>query len=200
MLNVFESLLIGFSIAAIPGPIFFELIRRTLSQGLKSGVLLVFGEFVGNFLLLSLIFFGVSNLLTNPALTKILYLIGGLILLFISFTALRLKESDVSQSYDQEKLDKKSFFSGVLIAVTSPIVIAFWVSISGSYLSDFNNSIYAFINILLIALGFLLFFLPLTLITHKIRHRIPPKYVVLLSKIFGGVLIVYGLVLIIKAV
>lgn len=200
MLNFLESLLIGFSIAAIPGPIFFELIRRTLSHGLRSGVLLVFGEFIGNFLLLSLIFFGISNALTNTIFTKFLYIFGGIILLFISTLALKLKEAEVEKSYDNNKnIKNNSFIAGLLISITSPIVIAFWVSISGSYLSEFDNNIHAFINIFLIAIGFLLFFLPLSFIVFKIRHKIPPNKVVILSKIFGLILIFYGLLLISKA-
>ena len=60
-MGFFESILIGISIAAIPGPIFFELIRRTLTRGFWSGALLSVGEFIGNLALLMLIFFGVSN-------------------------------------------------------------------------------------------------------------------------------------------
>jgi threonine/homoserine/homoserine lactone efflux protein len=63
-MGIFESILIGISIAAIPGPIFFELIRRTLTKGFWSGALLSVGEFLGNFILLLLIFFGISNFLT----------------------------------------------------------------------------------------------------------------------------------------
>lgn len=41
------SLILGISLAAIPGPIFFELIRRTLTRGFWSGALLSVGEFLG---------------------------------------------------------------------------------------------------------------------------------------------------------
>ena len=61
LLKALESLIIGVSIAAIPGPIFFELVRRTLSKGLADGILLVLGEFSGNFVLLLVVFFGVFH-------------------------------------------------------------------------------------------------------------------------------------------
>lgn len=202
LLKLLESLIIGASIAAIPGPTFFELIRRTLSKGLHSGVFLVLGEFSGNFLLLLAVFFGVSHLLTSTLAKIILYIIGSIILLIISSSALRLKQENIETSYEikQNKPAKESFLTGFSIAVSSPIVIALWVSLSGSYLSVFPSKILAFTNILLIAIGVLLFFIPLALIVHKTRHKIPPKYVVLLSKIFGIILIVYGLWLLAEAI
>ena len=194
-LKILQSLIIGLSIAVIPGPIFFELIRRTLTKGLLNGVLLVIGEFVGNFVLLLLIFFGLSPVLINPIVKSILTIMGGSILLKLGIFALQLKKEEVSLSYDKKINAGKSFLSGFGIAVTSPIVIALWISLSGSYLSVLHNNFLSFFHIFLIAFGFLLFFLPLAIIVHYTRHRIPPKYVVYLSRVFGTVLIMYAAVL-----
>ena len=191
-MTLITSLFIGFSIAAIPGPIFFELVRRTLARGLLSGVLLAIGEFIGNFLLLSAIFFGVSNYLTNQFSKIILSLAGAAILLWLGITALRLKMSAIEKSYKKELTDKNSVFVGFGIAVTSPIVIALWISLSKSYLEQFGSHTLAFTNIFLVALGFLLFFIPLAGVISYTRRRISPHNVVILSKVFGLILITYG--------
>lgn len=196
-----ESLLIGISIAAIPGPIFFELIRRTLSKGLYSGILLVIGEFAGNFLLLTAIFLGVAPILANSSTRIVLYILGAAVLFVISGSALRLQEESVEISYEMPEVRKarESFIAGLGIAVSSPIVIALWVSLAGSYLNAIDDKILAFANVFFIALGFLVFFIPLSVIVYRARHKIPPKYVVLLSKVFGAVLIGYGLLLLSSA-
>lgn len=194
--NVLQSLFIGISIAAIPGPIFFELIRRTLHKGFSSGLLLVTGEFLGNFALLLIIFFGVSNLLTANLSKVILYTTGSIILFKLGFSALQLQKASVEKSYEKSISNKNSLFTGFIIAVSSPIVIALWISLSGSYLNYFHYSYLAFLNIFLIALGFLVFFIPLALLIHISRHRIPPSYIVFLSKLFGIVLIAYGIMFI----
>ncbi len=196
-LKMLESLLVGASIAAIPGPIFFELVRRTLTKGLSEGITLVIGEFTGNFILLLLIFFGASQFLTNHAARVLFFTLGGCILLWVSIGAFRLQLSDVTKSYNEnvEHKNKSSYLTGLIVAVTSPIVIALWVSLSSSYLNILHNHVLAFINIFLIALGFLLFFIPAAYFVHKTRHRIPPDKVVLLSKIFGSVLVLYALLL-----
>ncbi|HVX57864.1 MAG TPA: LysE family transporter [Candidatus Saccharimonadales bacterium] len=201
VVKLFESLLIGASIAAIPGPIFFELIRRTLTVGMRNGVILVFGEFTANCALLSLIFFGVSHFLTDGTVRTILYIVGGCILFTVSFEALRLTERDIEASYksDDTKLEREAFLAGFSISFTNPLLIALWISLSGSYLNALNSKSLAFVNIVLIAFGFLVFFVPLAWVVHKIRHKIPPPRVVLLSRVFGVVLICFGLLLLRKA-
>ena len=191
-MGIFESLFIGISIAAIPGPIFFELIRRTMAKDFWYGAFLIIGEFLGNLALLLLVFFGLSNFLENKILNIALYLIGGIILLFIGFNALKLKTKNIEKSYDKKISNSNSLLAGFSIAVTSPIVIALWISLSGSYLAQYNRLL-ALFNIGSIALGFLVFFVPLAMIVHLTRHKIPLNYVVNLSRIFGIILIVYGI-------
>jgi threonine/homoserine/homoserine lactone efflux protein len=202
LLKLLESLLIGFSIAAIPGPIFFELVRRTLALGLPGSIALVLGEFTANCILFSLIFLGVSHFLTDPHIRTALYVIGGLILVAVSVGALKLTETDIERSYQHEErgISKKSFLAGFGITISSPIIIALWVSLSGSYLNNLSSQLLAFVNIVFIALGFLLFFIPLAWVVHRIRHKIPPKRVVLLSRIFAIVLICFALLLFRRAI
>ncbi len=121
-LKIMESIGIGVSIAAIPGPIFFELVRRTLSEGFTQGVYLVIGEFTGNFILLTAIFFGLTSILSTHIVRTALFIIGGLILLWVSIIAFRLKESDVISSYEEMLTGHKreSYVTGLTIAATSP--------------------------------------------------------------------------------
>lgn len=191
-MGIFESILIGISIAAIPGPLFFELVRRTLTKGFWPGALLSVGEFIGNFTLLLLIFFGVSPFLTSTPVRIALYVIGSGILIWLGITALRLKKEYIEESYKKDISKNSSILVGFGIAVTSPIVIALWISLSGSYLARFTSQFTVFMNIFFIAFGFLLFFFSLAAAIHCTKHKIPSKYVIYLSKIFGIVLMLYG--------
>lgn len=190
--NLIESLGIGISIAVIPGPIFFELIRRTLKGGFWQGILVAVGEFIGNFLLLLLIFLGISSFLTNFIFQSALYLVGGSILVWLGIKAFQLKKEEIEISYKKDSNKHTSLLTGFSIAITSPIVIAFWVSLSGSYLAKFSKSL-AILNIFFIVFGFMTFFCLLAMVVHKTRHRIPPAKVVLLSKIFGVILFGFGI-------
>jgi threonine/homoserine/homoserine lactone efflux protein len=199
MLNlttILQSIFIGISIAVIPGPIFFELTRRTLARGFWDGALLSIGEFLGNFLLLCLIFFGVFQFFTYALVKGALYLCGSVILLYIGYVALKLKSQEVELSYKMTQQKRESIFTGFLIAITSPIVIAFWVSLSGSYLAEFRSAFSAFQAIFFIAFGFVIFFFFLAGIISLTRKKIPTKYVVVFSRIFGIILCGYGLLFI----
>lgn len=192
IINFLESILLGFLIAAIPGPIFFEIVRRVLTKNFWSGMSISIGDFIGNFLILLLIFFGISKFLTSPSSQIILFIIGGGILIWLGISALKIKKEEINKSYKNKISRKNSILLGFGIAVSSPIVIAFWISLSGSYLLQFASKNLAFLHIFFISLGFVFFHIILSSIIHFTKHKIAPKYVVFLSKIFGIILIMYG--------
>ncbi len=190
----FQSIFIGISIAAVPGPIFFELIRRVITYGFYDGLLLILGEFTGNTLLLGCIFWGASSFFTQPVVKIILYLVGSAIFFKLGLSAILLQKNAVEQMYKETSIKKRgSFGAGFTIAISSPILIASWISLSGSYLSDFHAKPLAYLNIFFITLGFLFFFIPFAMFIYSTRKIISPKYVVILSKIFGAVLLGYGI-------
>lgn len=96
-MDIIKSTLIGISIGAIPGIIFFEIIRRTLTKGFFSGFLLSVGEFIGNFLVLLLIYFGLSQLFTFKFTNIVLYVTGALILGYIGISALKLTNKNIEK-------------------------------------------------------------------------------------------------------
>ena len=188
-----ESILIGFSISAIPGPIFFEIVRRVLTKNFWSGISISIGDFIGNFLILLLIFFGVSTFLTSQTAQSILFILGSCILIWLGINALRLKKEEIDNSYKNKISNKNSILIGLGISISSPIVIAFWISLSGSYLVQFTSKNVAFLNIFYITLGFVLFHLILALIIHFTKHKISSKNIIKFSKVFGIILILYGI-------
>lgn len=189
--KIFSSLAIGFAIAAIPGAVFIETIRRTLTKNILSGIFLVFGEFVGHVLLFLLIFFGISQFLADELANKALYLAGAIILLWLGVNA--FKPSVQNTSGRGILPINSSFLVGFGLSVTDPYIIGLWITLSGSYLSSLSQSLATF-HIILISLGFFLFFFPLIVIAHLIGKKIPDIYLLWLSRI-GGVILVYTSVL-----
>ncbi len=188
-----ESLLLGFSLAAIPGPIFFEVFRRTLTKGFWSGALLSVGEFLANFSILMLTFFGIQSFLLYRPVKLVLFLLGSAILIWIGITAIKIKKEDIEKASKKSVSKNNSIIVGFGLAIASPLAIAVWISIGGAYLAQYTSKLLSFINILLLALGVMLFFFTLASIIHFTRHKIPTKYILWFSKIFGIVLIGYGL-------
>ncbi|MDO8660197.1 MAG: LysE family transporter [Candidatus Parcubacteria bacterium] len=191
-MDIFKSTLIGISIGAIPGIIFFEIIRRTLTKGFFSGFLLSIGEFTGNFLVLLLIYFGLSSLFTFKLTNILLYIAGALILGYIGINAFKLTKENIEKSYDNKNLDRNSLLAGFSIAITNPVAIALWLSLVGSYISGLSK-INAVINLFFLAFGLVIFYLGMVTVVNFTKHKIPTKYILLLSKLFGLILLSYSI-------
>lgn len=196
-MDILKSTLIGISIGAIPGIIFFEIIRRTLTQGFLSGCLLSIGEFLGNFLVLLLIYFGLSQLFTFKITNLLLYIVGAFILSYIGINAFKLTKGNIEESYNKKTLDRNSILAGFSIAITNPVAIALWISLVGSYITEVSR-VNAIINLFFLAFGLVLFYLVMITVIHFTKHRIPAKYILLLSKMFGLILLSYSISFIYK--
>ena len=192
-MDYIQSLILGFSLAAIPGPIFFEVLRRTLTKGFWSGALLSIGEFLANFTILMLTFWGVQNFLLYTPVKLVLFLLGSVILIWIGITAIKIKKEDIEKTSKRGVSKSNSVAVGFGLAMSSPLAIAVWISIGGAYLAEYSSKLISFINIILLALGVMLFFFTLASIIHLTRHKITTETILFTSKLFGIVLIGYGL-------
>lgn len=191
-MDIFKSILIGISIGAIPGIIFFEIIRRTLIRGFLSGFLLSIGEFIGNFLVLLLIYFGFNQLFAFKLTNVLLYLTGAIILGYIGIGAFKLTEGNIEKPYNNKHVNQNSLLAGFSIAITNPVAIALWLSLVGSYISGVSK-MDAIINMFFLAFGLVFFYLIMVTVVNFTKHKIPTKYILLLSKLFGIILLFYSI-------
>ena len=78
-----EGTILGFSLAFLFGfgPAFFALIQTGLYRGLLSGVLLAFGIFLNDLVVVGLSLFGTSTIMSNVENFKTIGIIGGAILI-----------------------------------------------------------------------------------------------------------------------
>lgn len=190
----FESILLGISLAAIPGPIFFEVLRRTLTRGFWSGALLSVGEFLANFAIMLLTFFGVYQFLLFKPVKIALFLIGSAILIWIGVSAWKMGLKDIKKKASAGAVSSRSSIAvGFGLAMASPLAVAVWISVGGAYLARYSTSLAVLVNIFLLAFGVMLFFFALAALINFTRHRISPKYIMWFSRIFGTVLVGYGL-------
>jgi threonine/homoserine/homoserine lactone efflux protein len=189
MTQFLQSYLIGISLAAIPGAVFMELTRRTLSLGVKHSAYFLAGQFSGNFTRLLLIYFGLSYLFDFKSSKTIFSIVSAAILLKFGISTLLKPIGESPSNTDR----KSSYLAGLTLATIDPIVIAFWISFSGTYLVSIPNNFLVVLNCLCISLGFLSYYLLSAIVIHNTGKKIPKKYLVMVSRTFGIVLIGYGL-------
>ena len=192
-MSYIESILLGVSLAALPGPIFFEVLRRTLTKGFWSGAMLAVGEFLANFTVLMLTFFGAYHVLLSTPLKIALFAVGGGVLLWLGWTALNMKKADIENSGGRKQQRNNSIFVGFAMGVSSPLAIAVWISVGGAYLAQYTSPETAFINIVLLAWGVMLFFVAMAMLVHFTRHTISARYILAFARLSGIILAAYGL-------
>ena len=190
-----DSILLGISLAAIPGPLFCEVIRRTMTKGFWAGIGIAFGDFMATSLIMVLILFGVYNFFLSKSLKPILFLIGGIILIWIGTLALKFKCDTLNLKNEgrSEKISQKnSIYAGFALSITNPMNILGCISMN-AYLTQYSSKIVIFINTILFVIGGILFFSGLASLVHITRRKIEARYVILFSNIFGILLIGYGI-------
>ena len=98
------SILLGTSLVRLQSPLFFEVLRRTLTKGFWAGALLSLGGFIAYFAIL-MTFLGTYQILLWDSIRFLLFLIGGIVLLNIGLGALKMKEKDIL-NIQNKKMEK----------------------------------------------------------------------------------------------
>ncbi len=127
------SLLVGFSGALIPVPLFAMAIQQALLVGWSAGFWLVTGHAVGELILLGLLRLGLGNVLQRPAVTRGISLVGGGVLLYFAWDMVRLAVhgplataaggAAATLSYG------KLMLAGLVISITTPTWYLWWATV-----------------------------------------------------------------------
>ena len=131
-----KGILSGLGYGLMVGPLFFLIIKFTLSQGFRHGLSLVAGAFSSDLLLVLTSWWGASKLLaisTNNTFQTWFGLICGLLLLGFGISAIWPKKRDFSKAMEVEVPITKhryAFFQGFILNSTNPSNWLFWLSIA----------------------------------------------------------------------
>lgn len=190
-----RGFLLGFAIAASPGPIFFLCLRRTLVRGWLNGLVSGFGVATADGLYAAVAAFGVGAITT--ALTgqrRWLALAGGALLVVLGARILieRPKASEAPPPTRSSWLG--GYFSTLGLTITNPATIISFaalaatlgVGISGGYLRPA-------LFVAGVSLGSLTWWCVLAGLVAGVRARITPRVVFIISTISGVAIIALGL-------
>jgi len=195
------SIFLGTALVLLQSPIFFELLRRTITKGVINGALLGLGGFLAYFAILMVTVYWTKEFLLFDSIRFLLFLVGSIILMGIGIGALRMKQEEVyapreiKKNIISKKIIKKNhpILAGFGIAISSPFDIAVWVSIGIAHIGSYSSKTLAFINIIFLALGVILVFFGIASLVYLARRRITARHILWVSKFFGIILIVYSL-------
>jgi threonine/homoserine/homoserine lactone efflux protein len=133
----FGSFAIALSGALMPGPMFVVVLGQSPRRGFWTGPVAVLGHGVLEGLLVGAVIFGLAEVISAPAVVKVIALTGGVVLLYMGVDMLRSAGS-LSLKDESSKGSKHGgihpFWAGILTSLANPYWIIWWATIGLGYL------------------------------------------------------------------
>ena len=201
---LFEGIIIGLTMAVMLGPALFALLQTSIHRGTRAGVILAFGIFLSDFLIVVLSYLGAAQLLNEGRKSLLVGLIGGTILIIygiVTFTK-KVQINDSNNLSEQQRIPGPLtfLFKGFFLNFANPFVWFFWftvmMGISGTYGSEFSSvsALFGGVLITIFSTDVLKVF-----IAAKIKTYMTPRILNLVNYAVGILLVIFGIILIIRS-
>jgi len=197
-----DGLLLGISLATLFGfgPALLALLQTSLNRGYKSGFALAFGIFLSDFFLVLLSFEGVTQIVEEPKNKLAFGIVGGLILIVFGIVTYLKKPQIKTDEIIVKNPHVLAFIGkGFLLNIANPFIWLFWmgtmIAISTNYHKDETAILVMFATTLLVV--FMSDMLK-SFLADRLKPIITPKRLILINRIAGIGLILFGISLIIR--
>ena len=189
------GLLVGFPIAASPGPISFLVLRRTLARGWRSGLVSGLGVATGDAIYAALAAFGVA-VVTNVLISQRRWigLLGGIALVVIGLRT-------ISQNPPPRSSPKRAdYASMVALTLTNPpTILSFSAVFAGLGLRVQAGWLPAIGLVVGVMLGSALWWVVMTALVSALRDRVTPAVTHAIRLASGLALIGFGVLALVSA-
>lgn len=190
------SLFFGF------GPALVAEIQTSILRGFWAAVLLAFGVFLSDALMVALGFLGAVQI--YESYKSILGILGGIILIIFGIVTYRRKVMiNVDNDSPAIKKDKPYFttyiLKGFFINITNPFIWIFWMGIVVGFTSSYEGDILMLISFFVSTLGTVFFVDILKIFSaFKIKKYLQTHNIVWINRIAGVGLVIFGIYLVIR--
>lgn len=201
-----EGTVLGLSLAFLFGfgPAFFALIQTGIYRGFLPGILLAFGIFLNDLLIVTLSLLGATSIMGGVENFTTIGIIGGALLVLFGIVTYR-KKTEVEDAED--KSDIKSprpiiyIGKGFLLNAVNPFVWIFWVSIivgiTARFNADTSKLILFFSGTLSIVL---LTDIIKTFAASQFKRFVTDKFLIMINKVAGIAITAFGVFLILRSI
>lgn len=139
----FGAMIVGFSGAMVPGPMFTLVISSVAEKGFWTSFFIVAGHAILELFIVAAFFLGLIRYLENPLIAKIIGILGGVFLIYLG--------TDILVSVFRKKfiIDFKSMvkkrtmtarstgiivLKGILVSLMNPYWFIWWISIGAAFI------------------------------------------------------------------
>lgn len=190
--------LIGFPIAAAPGPMFFLVIRRALAGGWRSGLVSGFGVATGDAVYAALAAFGVAAITDFlVAERRWISLVGGIALIAIGIRTVVTPSLTLPTEGREVRHGGTEFASTLALTLSNPPTIlsfaAVFAALGPRVSSGWGPAVALVLGVML---GSALWWVTLTAIVSAVRNRLTPRVTRAIALVSGLALVVFGTVIV----
>jgi threonine/homoserine/homoserine lactone efflux protein len=199
---IYQTIVIVLLLTFSFGPSFFALINTSIKHGSKTGFLLAIGvvasDFVLSVLIIFLIHFGASNFIHDEKSLRFMGILAGIVL--IVFGAVHFRQPIPKKD---ENIDivlpspQATILKGFLLNCLNPAVWLLWLGNVTAVSKTLDYKVISMIVYFSITLGLVLLveFAKVS-VAGKLKQVLTPKTMYVVNIITGGLLVIFGLVLI----
>lgn len=204
---LWNGIKLGLVLSVLTGPIVFALLQTSIEQGFRAGVMVAAGIWVSDLIFVAITYFGVAyvtELAKWEGLEFWLGIAGGIILLVVGMSMLLTKPPPEEQFVAEKAVRFSTRFSlwtkGFLINTINPFTFFFWLGVSGMLFTkqalqpDQAQLFYGGLFGTIICTDSIKVGL-----AKSLRRWLKPKNILLIRKIAGVALLVFGIVLFVRA-
>ena len=201
-----EGTILGLSLAFLFGfgPAFFALIQTGIYRGFFPGILLAFGIFLNDLLIVTISILGATSIMSNFENYTYIGIIGGILLIIFGIVTYQKKTEveDAEKSTEIKSPHKLVYIAkGFLLNAVNPFVWIFWISIivgiTARFSADKTNLIIFFSGTLSVVL---LTDIIKTFAASKLKSIVNDKFLILINKIAGIGISGFGIFLILRTI
>ena len=205
MQYIIDGIYLGLALAILLGPIFIVLMQSTLEHGTKAGLTAASRIWVSDIIIvfLTLLFIKrIDSVVQHPSFIFWMGLIGGIVLIGVGIANV-IKKSQLD--LDTRQVTSSSWLGfwtkGFLVNTVNPFTFIFWLSTITSYVATKKLTVIESEYFVIAIILTIIFTDSLKVLMAKmIRKRINEKTLNIINKVAGSALIIFGFVLLFKAV
>ena len=175
MFEIFIGYLLGLSLAIPPGPINAIMANESMKSPLH-GTSVGAGAMTADFIFFLIVYF--ARLEIPSWIYPYLYMIGGIIMLFMALSVLRAKERKTNR--------KGNYFIGLSIGLSNPFQIFWWLTAGIFFINEFT-----YISLI----GFFLGILTWILVFPYGMYRLTKKYAGYVKIVSFAILLIFSILM-----
>ena len=140
--TLLAGVVFGFALAAPPGPMNAIIAEESVLRGWTAGFKTGLGAMSADVLFFLLALAGLVTFVRGfPLLQDVLFLVGGLLMLYFAYGAIRSASRTLRA---QEKTDSRGFSKAFLLSLTNPYQILFWLTVGVGLLTPGSIDVLAY--------------------------------------------------------